>query len=136
MRAKAIGSDVAPEPSGTTYSEPANTSGADTAVVQAAAGVAADRCVTTQASTIPSTPSASAAAGTAGIPAAGLVTMVIVIGAANAALAGRGIEPLPLSAVGVIIGVDRILDMSRTVLNVWGDCVAAKIISRYAPDEA
>lgn len=77
-----------------------------------------------------------AAAGTAGIPAAGLVTMVIVIGAANAALAGRGIEPLPLSAVGVIIGVDRILDMSRTVLNVWGDCVAAKIISRYAPDEA
>jgi len=77
-----------------------------------------------------------AAAGTAGIPAAGLVTMVIVISAANAALAGRGIDPLPLSAIGIIIGVDRILDMSRTVLNVWGDCVAARVVTRLAPDVA
>jgi Na+/H+-dicarboxylate symporter len=75
-----------------------------------------------------------AAAGTAGIPAAGLVTMVIVISAANVALVGRGVEPLPMSAVAVIIGVDRILDMCRTVLNVWGDCVAAKIATRVAPD--
>lgn len=75
-----------------------------------------------------------AAIGAAGIPAAGLVTMVIVIGAANAAAVTRGIEPLPLFAIGVIIGVDRILDMCRTALNVWGDCVAAKALSPLAPD--
>jgi Na+/H+-dicarboxylate symporter len=75
-----------------------------------------------------------AAVGAAGIPSAGLVTMVIVVGAANTALAGRGIDPLPLTAVGIILGVDRVLDMGRTVLNVWGDCVAAKIVTRLAPD--
>ncbi len=75
-----------------------------------------------------------AAVGAAGIPSAGLVTMVIVVGAANAALAGRGIPALPIAAIGIIIGVDRVLDMCRTVLNVWGDCVAAKVMTRLAPD--
>ena len=75
-----------------------------------------------------------AAVGAAGIPSAGLVTMVIVITAVNASLAGRGIEPLPVSAIGVIIGVDRILDMCRTTVNVWGDAVGAKIISPMVPD--
>lgn len=74
-----------------------------------------------------------AAVGAAGIPSAGLVTMVIVVSAANAALAGRGLPQLPIAAVGIIIGVDRVLDMCRTVLNVWGDCVAAKIVTRLAP---
>jgi Na+/H+-dicarboxylate symporter len=76
-----------------------------------------------------------AAIGAAGIPSAGLVTMVIVISAVNATTAGRGIEPLPIAAIGVILGVDRIVDMSRTVVNVWGDCVVAKIMTRIAPDE-
>jgi Na+/H+-dicarboxylate symporter len=75
-----------------------------------------------------------AAVGAAGIPSAGLVTMVIVVSAANASLADRGVPTLPLSAVGIIIGIDRVLDMCRTVLNVWGDCVAAKVVSRFAPD--
>ncbi|MEE2681414.1 MAG: dicarboxylate/amino acid:cation symporter [Planctomycetota bacterium] len=75
-----------------------------------------------------------AAVGAAGIPSAGLITMVIVIGAVNTSLAGRGIEALPLSAVGVIYGVDRLLDMCRTVVNVWGDATGAKIITRLAPD--
>ncbi|MEC8734809.1 MAG: dicarboxylate/amino acid:cation symporter, partial [Planctomycetota bacterium] len=75
-----------------------------------------------------------AAVGAAGIPSAGLITMVIVIGAVNTSLAGRGIEELPLSAVGVIYGVDRLLDMCRTVVNVWGDATGAKIITRLAPD--
>jgi Na+/H+-dicarboxylate symporter len=75
-----------------------------------------------------------AAVGAAGIPSAGLVTMVIVITAVNSSLAGRGIEPLPVSAIGVIIGVDRILDMCRTTVNVWGDAVGAKIISPMVPD--
>ena len=75
-----------------------------------------------------------AAIGAAGIPSAGLVTMVIVITAVNGALAGRGIEALPIAAIGVIIGVDRLVDMCRTVVNVWGDCVVAKIMTRVAPD--
>jgi Na+/H+-dicarboxylate symporter len=75
-----------------------------------------------------------AAIGAAGIPSAGLVTMVIVISAVNSTIAGRGIEPLPIAAIGIIIGVDRVVDMCRTVVNVWGDCVVAKIMSRVTPD--
>jgi Na+/H+-dicarboxylate symporter len=76
-----------------------------------------------------------AAIGAAGIPSAGLVTLVIVITAVNSTIAARGVEPLPLAAIGVILGVDRIVDMCRTVVNVWGDCVVAKIVTRIAPDE-
>ena len=73
-----------------------------------------------------------AAVGAAGIPSAGLVTMVIVVEAVNDSLGG---EPrLDLSAVGIIWGIDRLLDMCRTVVNVWGDAVGAKIITRIAPD--
>lgn len=76
-----------------------------------------------------------AAVGAAGIPSAGLVTMVIVIEAVNTTLAGTSHPALPLAAVGLIFGVDRILDMCRTTINVWGDAVGAKIITRIAPDE-
>lgn len=77
-----------------------------------------------------------AAVGAAGIPSAGLVTMVIVIEAVNSTFAHDPTIPiLPLTAIGVIIGVDRILDMCRTTVNVWGDLVGAKIITRIAPDE-
>jgi len=76
-----------------------------------------------------------AAVGAAGIPSAGLVTMVIVIEAVNTTLAGTNKPALPLAAIGIIIGVDRIVDMCRTVVNVWGDAVGAKIITRIAPDE-
>ena len=75
-----------------------------------------------------------AAVGAAGIPSAGLVTMVIVVEAVNASL--QGVPALPLAAVGLILGIDRLLDMCRTTVNVWGDAVGARIITRYAPDEA
>ena len=75
-----------------------------------------------------------AAIGAAGIPSAGLVTMVIVIAAVNSSLAGTG-EALPLAAIGVILGVDRIVDMCRTTVNVWGDATAAKVMTRIAPDD-
>ncbi len=77
-----------------------------------------------------------AAIGAAGIPSAGLVTLVIVITAVNTSLAGRGLPPVPISAIGIIIGVDRLVDMLRTTMNVWGDVVGAKVITRLAPDEA
>jgi Na+/H+-dicarboxylate symporter len=73
-----------------------------------------------------------AAIGAAGIPSAGLVTMVIVITAVNASLGGAA--TLPIAAIGVILGVDRILDMCRTTVNVWGDAVGARIMTRIAPD--
>ncbi|MBG85134.1 MAG: sodium:dicarboxylate symporter [Phycisphaerae bacterium] len=75
-----------------------------------------------------------AAVGAAGIPSAGLVTMVIVISAVNGSLEGTGLM-LPVAAIGVILGVDRILDMCRTTVNVWGDAVGARIMTRLAPDD-
>ena len=61
-----------------------------------------------------------AAIGSAGIPMAGLVMMTIVLTAVN----------LPLEGIGLILAVDRILDMSRTTVNVWGDTCAAVIIAK------
>lgn len=76
-----------------------------------------------------------AAIGAAGIPSAGIIMMVIVIKAVNTSL-GTSVPNLPLEAIGVIIGVDRVVDMCRTTVNVWGDAVGAKIITRIAPDAA
>jgi Na+/H+-dicarboxylate symporter len=74
-----------------------------------------------------------AAVGAAGIPSAGLVTMVIVVQAVNATLP-ESTPTLPLTAIGLLWGVDRLLDMCRTTVNVWGDAVGAKLITRLAPD--
>ncbi len=74
-----------------------------------------------------------AAIGAAGIPSAGLVTMVIVLEAVNSSM---GVDKsVPISAVGIIWGIDRLLDMYRTVVNVWGDAVGARIMTRLAPDD-
>ncbi len=72
-----------------------------------------------------------AAVGAAGIPSAGLVTMVIVLEAVNKSLLATspGAPQIPIEAVGLVIGVDRLLDMVRTTVNVWGDSVGAKIVS-------
>ncbi|HIC19561.1 TPA: dicarboxylate/amino acid:cation symporter [Candidatus Poribacteria bacterium] len=59
-----------------------------------------------------------AAIGAAGIPQAGLVTMVIVLKAVD----------LPIEGVGLILTVDWLLDRFRTTVNVWGDSVGAGII--------
>ncbi|MEE9295958.1 MAG: dicarboxylate/amino acid:cation symporter [Phycisphaerae bacterium] len=73
-----------------------------------------------------------AAVGAAGIPSAGLVTMVIVLDAVNSNVLASdpSAGTIPVAAIGLIIGVDRILDMFRTATNVWGDAVGAKIIDR------
>jgi Na+/H+-dicarboxylate symporter len=52
----------------------------------------------------------------------------------NTSLSGTG-KSLGVEAIGVIIGVDRIVDMCRTMVNVWGDAVGAKIMTRIAPDD-
>ncbi|MBN2344914.1 MAG: dicarboxylate/amino acid:cation symporter [Candidatus Aminicenantes bacterium] len=61
-----------------------------------------------------------AAVGTAGIPGIGIITLAMVLGSAG----------IPLEGIGLIIGVERILDMCRTVLNVMGDSAAALIVDR------
>ncbi len=61
-----------------------------------------------------------AAIGTAGIPEAGLVTMLIVLSAVG----------LPLEMIGLILPVDWLLDRFRTVVNVFGDSVSAAVVER------
>ena len=63
-----------------------------------------------------------ASVGAAGIPHAGTVMMVVVLSAVG----------LPTSAVGLILAVDRVLDMCRTAVNVWSDSVAAVVVARMA----
>ena len=62
-----------------------------------------------------------AAIGAAGIPEAGLVTMVLVLKAVN----------LPIEGISLILAIDWFLDRCRTTVNVWGDSVGAKVIDRY-----
>ena len=61
-----------------------------------------------------------ASIGAAAIPSAGLVTMVIVLESVN----------LPLEGIGIIWAVDRLLDMCRTAVNVWGDACGAVVVAR------
>ncbi len=67
------------------------------------------------------------AVGAAGIPSASLVMIPVIIGAVNQ-MAGAGATIIPIEGLGLILGVDRLLDMCRTTVNVWGDAVGAKII--------
>ncbi len=61
-----------------------------------------------------------ASVGAAGIPMAGLVMMGVILHAVG----------LPLEGLGLILAVDRVLDMMRTTVNVWGDAVGAALIAR------
>lgn len=60
-----------------------------------------------------------AAAGAAGIPGAGMITLVIVLETIH----------VPAAGIALIMAPDRILDMCRTVVNVAGDAVAAVVIA-------
>jgi Na+/H+-dicarboxylate symporter len=59
-----------------------------------------------------------ASVGAAGIPSGSLVLMVIIFNAVG----------LPMSGVGLLLAVDRFLDMARTMTNVWGDAIGAKVV--------
>lgn len=61
-----------------------------------------------------------ASIGTAGVPSVGLITLAMVLGAVN----------LPVEGIALVIGVDRILDMLRTVVNITGDAVTAVVVGK------
>ena len=58
--------------------------------------------------------------GVAGVPSASLVAIAIIL----------GVIGLPVEAIGVLMVFDRVLDMCRTSVNIWGDAVCATIIAR------
>ncbi|HVT36577.1 MAG TPA: dicarboxylate/amino acid:cation symporter [Nevskiaceae bacterium] len=58
--------------------------------------------------------------GISGIPSASLVAIAVILGAIG----------LPIEGLGVILAIDRILDMCRTAVNVWGDSCGAVVVAR------
>lgn len=62
-----------------------------------------------------------ASIGAAAIPGAGLVLLTLVLSSVG----------IPLEGIGLIIAIDRFLDMLRTAVNVWGDLNGAKILNRF-----
>jgi Na+/H+-dicarboxylate symporter len=64
--------------------------------------------------------------GTAGVPAGTLPVIVLILGMVG----------VPPEGIGLVLGVDRFLDMCRTTLNVVGDLVCAQVISRMSSEDA
>ena len=60
-----------------------------------------------------------ASIGTAAVPSAGIITLTLILGSLG----------LPLEAIGLILAVDRILDMLRTSINVCGDAAVACVVA-------
>ncbi|WP_330408563.1 dicarboxylate/amino acid:cation symporter [Romboutsia weinsteinii] len=60
-----------------------------------------------------------ASIGTAGVPGVGMITLSMVLTSVG----------LPIEGIGLIMGVDRLLDMTRTTVNVMGDCACTLIVS-------
>lgn len=61
-----------------------------------------------------------ASVGSAGVPGAGLIMLTLVLSSVN----------LPIAAVAIIAGIDRILDMARSAVNVTGDLVVALCVDK------
>lgn len=61
-----------------------------------------------------------ASIGTAGVPGVGMITLSMVLTSVG----------LPLEGIGLIMGVDRLLDMTRTTVNVMGDCACTLVVSK------
>jgi Na+/H+-dicarboxylate symporter len=61
-----------------------------------------------------------ASIGTAGVPGVGLIMLATVLTQVG----------LPVEGIGIILGVDRLLDMTRTAVNVTGDCAVTCIVAK------
>jgi DAACS family dicarboxylate/amino acid:cation (Na+ or H+) symporter len=68
-----------------------------------------------------------AGVGTAGVPGGSLPLIIVLMQSVG----------VPGEGIGIIVGIDRLLDMCRTVLNVTGDLVVATCVARDSlPDDA
>lgn len=63
-----------------------------------------------------------ASIGTAGVPSVGLVTLTMVLTSVG----------LPIEGISLIMGIDRIIDMARTTVNITGDAVCTTVVARSA----
>jgi len=63
--------------------------------------------------------------GTAGVPAGSLPVIAMILGMIG----------VPVEGIGIVLGVDRFLDMCRTAVNVTGDLAAAVVVSRGEPED-
>jgi proton glutamate symport protein len=63
--------------------------------------------------------------GVAGVPSASLVAIAVILGAVG----------LPVEAIGVLMVFDRLLDMARTAVNIFGDASCAVIVARLDGEE-
>ncbi|HRF87477.1 MAG TPA: dicarboxylate/amino acid:cation symporter [Pseudomonadales bacterium] len=63
--------------------------------------------------------------GAPGIPSAGMVTMVMVLQSVG----------LPVEAIAILLPIDRILDTTRTAINVEGDLVGSLVVQHFASNE-
>lgn len=61
-----------------------------------------------------------ASIGTAGVPGVGLIMLAMVLQQVG----------LPVEGIALIIGIDRLLDMTRTAVNITGDCMVTTVIGR------
>lgn len=61
-----------------------------------------------------------ASIGTAGVPSVGLITLSMVFNSVG----------LPLEGIALIMGIDRILDMTRTAVNITGDAVCTMVVAK------
>ena len=61
-----------------------------------------------------------ASIGTAGVPGVGLVMLTMVLGQVG----------LPIEGIAIILGVDRLMDMIRTAVNITGDAVVSTIVAK------
>ena len=61
-----------------------------------------------------------ASVGAAGVPGAGMITLAVVLGTAN----------IPIEGIALIFGLDRILDMFRTALNITGDITCSAVMAK------
>jgi Na+/H+-dicarboxylate symporter len=61
-----------------------------------------------------------ASIGSAGVPGAGLIMLTLVLNSVG----------LPVEGIAIIAGVDRILDMARTTVNVVGDCAVTVLVAK------
>ncbi len=64
-----------------------------------------------------------ASIGTAGVPGAGLIMLTMTVTAAG----------LPMAPVALVAGIDAILDMGRTMLNVTGDLTCTRVVAKTEP---